>query len=48
MKLLLGKNYELPLDDESVDIIISLYSLEHIFPLEKYLQEIKTFKKIEY
>ena len=35
----------MPLDDESVDIVISFYSLEHIFPLEKYLADIKRVLK---
>lgn len=29
----------LPLDDESIDIIICFYSLEHMHPLENYLKE---------
>ncbi|GAB2912795.1 class I SAM-dependent methyltransferase [Paralcaligenes ginsengisoli] len=35
----------LPLADASVDVIISFYSLEHIYPLAPYLQELKRILK---
>jgi SAM-dependent methyltransferase len=31
----------LPLDDASIDIIISFYSLEHMYPLKNYLKEFR-------
>jgi SAM-dependent methyltransferase len=37
--LLLHREQPLPLQDASVDIIVSFYSLEHIYPLEPYLDE---------
>jgi len=36
--LLLKRNQPLPLSDESSDIIISFYSLEHLHPLRSYLE----------
>jgi SAM-dependent methyltransferase len=39
--LLLQRGAALPLDDEVVDIVISFYSLEHIYPLNPYLEELK-------
>ncbi len=44
-KLLLDNERKLPLDDESVDIVISFYSLEHIYPLEEYLREVSRVLK---
>ena len=44
-KLLLTKKKELPLNNESIDIVISFYSLEHIFPLEEYLKDISRILK---
>ena len=38
--LMLNRNDSLPLKDESVDIIISFYSLEHIYPLKPFLNDI--------
>jgi len=35
----------LPLQDESIDIIVSFYSLEHLDPLPYYLREIKRVLK---
>jgi SAM-dependent methyltransferase len=32
---------ELPMDDESIDIVISFYSLEHMHPLKNYLEEFR-------
>lgn len=34
-----GDNGVLPLDDASVDLVLSFYSLEHLHPLEAYLRE---------
>ena len=31
---------KLPFDDNSFDLIMSFYSLEHIYPLDKYLEEL--------
>jgi len=42
---LLPRNQNLPLDDNSVDIIISFYSLEHLYPLDSYLLEMKRLLK---
>lgn len=39
-KLLISRNKILPLDDNSIDIVISFYSLEHIYPLDDYLRDI--------
>lgn len=38
--LLLRRGEPLPIDDASVDIVVSFYSLEHIYPLAPYLEEI--------
>lgn len=38
--LLLRPGEPLPLPDSSVDAVVSFYSLEHIYPLAPYLQEI--------
>ena len=44
--LLSHNNYEgLPFADESFDIIISFNSLEHLYPLDSYLAEIKRILK---
>jgi ubiquinone/menaquinone biosynthesis C-methylase UbiE len=37
--LLVDRNEPLALDDASVDIIVSFYSLEHLYPLQPYLEE---------
>lgn len=37
--ILLERNQLLPLDDSSVDVIVSFYSLEHLYPLRSYLEE---------
>ncbi len=38
--LLLQRDQSLPLANESVDIVVSFYSLEHLHPLEDHLNEI--------
>ena len=37
--ILLNRNQQLPLEDESIDVIISFYSLEHLYPLKPYLDD---------
>ena len=37
--LMLERGESLPLDDQSVDLIFSFYSLEHLYPLTPYLME---------
>ncbi len=37
--ILLERNQPLPLSDASVDVIISFYSLEHLYPLRPYLED---------
>ena len=39
-KVFISRNKSLPIEDESVDIVISFYSLEHMYPLEDYLKDI--------
>ena len=34
-----ARNQPLPLEDASVDAIVSFYSLEHLYPLKPYLNE---------
>ena len=41
----ISRNQPLSLDDSSVDIIVSFYSLEHLYPLQPYLDEIKRVLK---
>ena len=43
--LLIQRDQPLPLADASVDVILSFYSLEHIYPLSPYLQELKRVLK---
>ena len=38
--LLVDRNQPLPLDDRSIDVVISFYSLEHLHPLRPYLDDI--------
>jgi SAM-dependent methyltransferase len=38
--LLVQRNEPLPLPDASVDLVVSFYSLEHMYPLRPYVQEI--------
>lgn len=37
--LMLRREQALPLEDASVDVIVSFYSLEHMYPLQPYLDE---------
>jgi SAM-dependent methyltransferase len=37
----LTSSFVIPLEDASVDMIFSFYSLEHLFPLKKYTEEFK-------
>jgi SAM-dependent methyltransferase len=39
--LLLARGQPLPLEAASVDVVVSFYSLEHIYPLAPYLEEIR-------
>lgn len=39
------RNQPLDLEDASVDVIVSFYSLEHLYPLRPYLDEIKRVLK---
>jgi SAM-dependent methyltransferase len=39
--LLMNRGQPLPLEDGSVDVVVSFYSLEHIYPLRPYLEEIR-------
>lgn len=43
--VLLSRDQSLPLADASVDVIVSFYSLEHIYPLDPYLKELKRILK---
>lgn len=38
---LVGRNERIPADDSSVDAVVSFYSMEHLYPLEPHLEEIK-------
>ena len=38
--MLVRRGERLPLEDASVDVVVSFYSLEHIYPLPPYLDEI--------
>lgn len=40
-----ARNQPLVLDDASVDVIVSFYSLEHLYPLRPYLEEFKRLLK---
>lgn len=39
-KLLLERNQKLPLENNSVDYIVSFYSLEHLYPISSYLDDL--------
>lgn len=39
--ILLERQQNLPLEDASVDVIVSFYSLEHLYPLDAYLEEMR-------
>lgn len=39
------RNQPLDLEDASVDVVVSFYSLEHLYPLRPYLDEIKRVLK---
>jgi SAM-dependent methyltransferase len=39
--ILMSRGEPLPLDDCSVDVVLSFYSLEHIYPLQPYLNELR-------
>jgi len=43
--LLVKRNQPLALDDASVDVIVSFYSLEHLYPLRPYLEEMQRVLK---
>ena len=36
----IDEHFKLPIEDESIDVILSFYSLEHLHPLSNYLAEI--------
>ena len=38
--ILLNSKNVLPLENQSIDIVLSFYSLEHMYPLDNYLNEI--------
>lgn len=42
---LIERNEKLPITKNSVDIIVSFYSLEHLYPLKNYLEEMKYYLK---
>jgi SAM-dependent methyltransferase len=37
---IVSRNSLLPIEDESIDVVVSFYSLEHIFEIEEYLKDI--------
>ena len=39
------KGIQIPIEDDSVDIIVTFHQLEHIYELENYLQELKRILK---
>ena len=43
--LLLERKEKIPLEDNSVDVIISFYSLEHLYPIQDYLTELHRILK---
>ena len=44
-RILIPENGKLSIKDESLDIVISFNSLEHIFPLKDYVRDISRFLK---
>ena len=44
-KILTKRNQPLPLKDSSIDIIISFYSLEHLHPIDFYINDLKRVLK---
>lgn len=43
--ILLDRGETLPIADESVDVVVSFYSLEHLYPLRPYLDEMRRVLK---
>lgn len=43
--ILVKRNQPLPLADQSIDIIVSFYSLEHLYPLQPYLEDMRRVLK---
>lgn len=43
--LLMERGQALPLADASVDVIVSFYSMEHLYPLRPYLEEMRRVLK---
>lgn len=43
--LMIQRNQPLPLQDASVDVIVSFYSLEHLYPLDAYLLDMRRVLK---
>ena len=43
--ILLEREQPLPLQDDSIDVIVSFYSLEHLYPLRPYLEEMRRVLK---
>ena len=44
-KIFLNKNQSLPLKDNSIDVIVSFYSLEHLHPIDLFLDDFKRVLK---
>ena len=42
---LIQRNEKLPIPKNSVDVIVTFYSLEHLHPLEDYLEDMKYYLK---
>jgi len=45
VKEFLSNSYNIPVLDQTVDIVLSFYSLEHLYPLDNYLLEMKRVLK---
>lgn len=39
--ILVTRGQPIPAEDSSVDVVVSFYSLEHIYPLQEYLEDLK-------